>query len=130
MGKIDKKKFEFFKAPIMALEYIMRSLSWNSIHQGRAKYGLIFFLPFVPIFIYVNNLEDSSIIIYAFVYFIFYLILTIIVGTQIRKIARQWPDKEYKKLTSDQVTFPFILLLLVNAALHFTIYYVVLNGFL
>ena len=113
----------------MALEYIMRSLSWNSLDQGRIKYGLIFILPFSPVFIYVNSLEDSSIIAYALAYFIFYIIFTVILGTQIRKIARQWPEEEYKKLTSDQVTFPFILLLMVNSAFHFTIFYYILKWF-
>src|SRR5690554_6031954 len=113
----------------MALEYIMRSLSWNSLDQGRIKYGLIFILPFSPVFIYVNSLEDSSIIAYALAYFIFYIIFTVILGTQIRKIARQWPEEEYKKLTSDQVTFPFILLLMVNSAFHFSIFYYILKWF-
>lgn len=114
----------------MALEYRLRKFSWNSLDQGRIKYGLIFILPFSPVFIYVNSLEDSSIIAYALAYFIFYIIFTVILGTQIRKIAKQWPDREYKSLNSDQVTFPFILVLMANAALHFTIFYVVLNGFL
>lgn|SRR5690554_6179267 len=128
MGKIDKKKFEFFKAPIMALEYMLRKFSWNSLDQGRIKYGLIFILPFSPVFIYVNSLEDSSIIAYALAYFIFYIIFTVILGTQIRKIAKQWPDEEYEKLNSDQVTFPLILVLLMNSALHLAAFYVLIKA--
>src|SRR5690554_6599873 len=128
MGKIDKKKFEFFKAPIMALEYMLRKFSWNSLDQGRIKYGLIFILPFSPVFIYVNSLEDSSIIAYALAYFIFYIIFTVILGTQIRKIAKQWPAEEYEKLNSDQVTFPLILVLLMNSALHLAAFYVLIKA--
>jgi len=112
----------------MALEYMLRKFSWNSLDQGRIKYGLIFILPFSPVFIYVNSLEDSSIIAYALAYFIFYIIFTVILGTQIRKIAKQWPDEEYEKLNSDQVTFPLILVLLMNSALHLAAFYVLIKA--
>lgn len=113
----------------MALEFIMRNLSWNSMQQGPLKYGLIFILPYAPIFLYVDRLDDKSIIVYAFIYFLFYLFLTIFLGFKIRKLAKQWSEEEYEKLNSDQVTFPFILVLMVNAVIHFTIFYNILNWF-
>lgn len=112
----------------MALEYMLRKFSWNSLDQGRIKYGLIFILPFSPVFLYVASLADEMFYLPAFVYFIFYIIFTVILGTQIRKIAKQWPDEEYEKLNSDQVTFPLILILLMNSALHLAVFYVLIKA--
>ena len=114
----------------MAVEYMLRNLSWSSREEGGLKYGLIFILPYAPIFIYVSKVEDVSSIMLAVFYMFFYLIITVILGTQIRKLAKQWPDKEYEKLNSDQITFPFILVLLLNASLHFTIFYSIIKFFI
>ncbi|WP_159038328.1 hypothetical protein [Brumimicrobium mesophilum] len=126
---MDKRKIEFFKAPIMAVEYMLRSLSWSGLYEGRVKYLLFFILPYAPILIYVYKVENQNGELFAIFYMFFYLILTVILGTQIRKLAKQWPEKEYKKLNPDQVTFPFILILLLNASLHFTIFYYLIKFF-
>lgn len=113
----------------MAVEYMLRSLSWSGLYEGRVKYLLFFILPYAPILIYVYKVENQNGELFAIFYMFFYLILTVILGTQIRKLAKQWPEKEYKKLNSDQVTFPFILILLLNASLHFTIFYYLIKFF-
>jgi len=71
MSKMDKRKFEFFKAPIMAIEFMLRNLSWHSREEGGIKYGLIFILPYAPILIFVSKTEDENWMLFAAFYMFF-----------------------------------------------------------
>lgn len=118
-----KIKHELFKGPIMATVKVL------GMYSGLPTYGIrIFFfqicfgLPFVPIFIYGSKAENLVPFMFLVIYFICYLFQTFFLGRYISKIGKQWSYKEYKKLSSDQITFPFIFALLLYGLFHFILF--------
>lgn len=118
-----KIKHELFKGPIMATCKVF------GLYSGLPTYGMqslfmwiCFGLPFIPIFKYssyeVNHVPAMLVVIY----FVLYLIQTFILGRYIAKIGKQWALNEYDKLTSDQITFPFIFALGMHALFHFILF--------
>ena len=84
-------------------------------------------LPFLPIYFYTETLMHDSVFSVLPVYFIFYLIFTVVMTQFIKKIGKRWSKEEYEKLKPDQITFPFIVVTLVNSVLHFGIYYLLIQ---
>ncbi len=107
----------------------MATVKALGMYSGLPTYGMqsffmwiCFGLPFIPIFKYssiVDNLVPPMLVV---IYFILYLIQTFILGRYIAKIGRQWKRKEYDKLKSDQITFPFIFTLGMHALFHFILF--------
>lgn len=81
-----------------------------------------FGLPFLPIFLVYGESEMKATIIQIAVYFPLYLIQTFLLGIYISRIGRQWSLKEYDKLTTDQVTFPFLLALGLHGLFHYVLF--------
>lgn len=118
-----KIKNELFKGPIMA------TVKALGMYQGLPTYGtrsfftwICFGLPFMPIFIYSSNLDNEVPSLLLIIYFLLYIIETFILGRYISKTGRQWSLKEYEKLTSDQIMFPFIFALGTHSLFHFILF--------
>ena len=118
-----KIKHELFKGPIMATVKLLGLYSSLPTYSFQVLFMLLFFgLPFFPIFKYSSVAENEIPAFLVFIYFIFYLIFTLILGKYISRLGKQWPKKEYDKLNTDQVTFPFILVLGILALFHFLLF--------
>ena len=127
---MEKKKFELFKAPIMAIVVITNSklMPGDRAHSYRFLFLIALAIPFFPIYKYASTLKNSSVLFVLFGYLIFYLISTVVITQKIRKIGAQWSTEEYQALKSDQITFPFILAILANASIHFLLLYLILQA--
>lgn len=118
-----KIKHELFKGPIMAIVKVLGMYSSLPTYGIRILFFQICFgLPFIPIFIYGSKAENLVPPILFVIYFIGYIIQTYFLGRYLSKIGRQWSYKEYKKLSSDQITFPFIFALLLHGFSHFILF--------
>lgn len=99
------------------------------LYSGLPTYGMqsffmwiCFGLPFIPIFKFSSYENNHVHPMLGVIYFVLYLIQTFILGRYIAKIGRQWTQKEYDKLKSDQITFPFIFALGMHALFHFVLF--------
>tara|TARA_Y100001978_G_scaffold199292_1_gene213349 strand:+ start:36 stop:419 length:384 start_codon:yes stop_codon:yes gene_type:complete len=126
---MEKKKLEFLKAPIMATVVVARLMPGIPTYSNRFMFFLAVVLPFIPIFKFAEKFENETMLIAVFCYFIFYLVSNILLTQGIKKIGKQWSAEEYNLLKPDQITFPFILVLIVNAGVHFTLFYLISNCF-
>jgi len=127
---MEKKKLEIFKAPIMSIVVVSGLVPGIPTYNNRFIFYIGVILPFLPIFKYASSNDDSDIsLIAAFCYFLFYIVFTIIVVQKIKKIGSQWNKKEYDSLKPDMITFPFILVMLVNSGLHFLVFYLISLSF-
>lgn len=125
---MSNNKWELLKAPIMAVVTVMRLMPGIPTYDTRILFYFAVVVPFLPIFNYASILIDNdSVIIATFCYFLFYLLVNILITQQIKKLGKTWGESEYKALTQDQITFPFILVCLINATIHFGLYYSILN---
>jgi predicted permease len=113
--------WELFKAPIMAVVKVAGLMPGIPTYDNRFMFYFVVVVPFFPIYYYSESLsnckEHSAILLFS--YFVFYLICNIALAYIAKKIGKRWDKKEYQKLKPDQITFPFILVLLLNATLHF-----------
>tara|TARA_B100000963_G_C22599563_1_gene659581 strand:+ start:91 stop:474 length:384 start_codon:yes stop_codon:yes gene_type:complete len=126
---MEKKKLEFLKAPIMATVVVARLMPGIPTYSNRFMFFLAVVLPFIPIFKFAEKFETETMLIAVFCYFIFYLVSNILLTQGIKKIGKQWSAEEYNLLKPDQITFPFILVLIVNAGVHFTLFYLISKCF-
>ena len=107
----------------MATVVVARLMSGIPTYSNRFMFFIAVVLPFIPIFKFAEKVEHETIFITAFCYFLFYLISNILLLQGIKRIGKQWSKEEYNQLKPDQITFPFILVLLINASVHFTLFY-------
>lgn len=126
---MEKKKLEFLKAPIMATVVVARLMPGIPTYSNRFMFFLAVVLPFIPIFKLAEKFENETMLIAVFCYFLFYLVSNILLTQGIKKIGKQWSAEEYNLLKPDQITFPFILVLIVNAGVHFTLFYLISKCF-
>ena len=126
---MEKKKLEFLKAPIMATVVVARLMPGIPTYSNRFMFFLAVVLPFIPIFKFAEKFENETMLIAVFCYFIFYLVSNILLTQGIKKIGKQWSAEEYNLLKPDQITFPFILVLIVNAGVHFILFYLISKCF-
>ena len=126
---MEEKKLEFLKAPIMATVVVARLMPGIPTYSNRFMFFLAVVLPFIPIFKFAEKFENETMLIAVFCYFIFYLVSNILLTQGIKKIGKQWSAEEYNLLKPDQITFPFILVLIVNAGVHFTLFYLISKCF-
>lgn len=120
---MEKKKLQFLKAPIMAIVIVARLMPGIPTYNNRFMFFIAVILPFIPIFKFAEKFENKTMLIAVFSYFLFYLISNILLIQGIKKIGKQWSTEEYNSLKPDQITFPFIFVLLVNTGMHFTLFY-------
>jgi len=83
-----------------------------------------FVLPILPTLFMANYEKAPPLLI--LLYLPVYLVLTYFYGRYIAKVGMQWSKKEYDKLTSDQVTFPFLFAVGSYALFHFIIFKLIL----
>jgi hypothetical protein len=121
--------WENFKAPIMATIKVTGMMPGMPTYNTRFIFFIIVILPFIPIYKYSQKFKDESIIILLFFYFIFYLIFCITLTQLIKKIGKRWSESEYENLKPDQITFPFILVMIINSTFHFGIFYLLTKIF-
>tara|TARA_B100000575_G_C22957038_1_gene553210 strand:- start:440 stop:823 length:384 start_codon:yes stop_codon:yes gene_type:complete len=126
---MEKKKLEFLKAPIMATVVVARLMPGIPTYSNRFMFFLAVVLPFIPIFKFAEKFENETMLIAVFCYFLFYLVSNILLTQGIKKIGKQWSAEEYNLLKPDQITFPFILVLIVNAGVHFILFYLISKCF-
>jgi len=110
----------------------MATVKALGMYQGLPTYGtrsffmwICFGLPFIPIFKYSSIAENEVPSLLLIIYFPLYIIQTFILGRYISKTGKQWTIKEYDKLTSDQVTFPFIFALGIHSLFHFLVFWAI-----
>ncbi len=120
---MGKKKLEFLKAPIMAIVIVARLMPGIPTYNNRFMFFIAVVLPFIPIIKFAEKFENKTMLVAVFSYFFFYLISNILLVQGIKKIGKQWSTEEYNSLKPDQITFPFIFVLLVNTGMHFTLFY-------
>jgi len=117
--------WEIFKAPIMATIKVTGMMPGIPTYDTRILFFVAVILPFFPLYKYSESYDDESVLIVLFVYFFFYLIFNVVLIHFIKKIGKRWSKDEYKNLKQDQVTFPFILVMIINSSFHFGIFYLV-----
>lgn len=117
--------WEVFKAPIMAIVKVAGLMPGIPTYNNRFLFYIILIVPFFPIYKYWESLNQNgdSFGILLFGYFLFYLICSIFFTHGAKKIGKRWYIKEYEELKPDQIIFPFILVVVVNATLHFGVLY-------
>lgn len=121
--------WELFKAPIMATIKVTGLMPGIPTYNTRFLFYIAVILPFFPIYKYSETYEDESIIILVFVYFLFYLIFSILFTQIIKRIGKRWSEEEYERLKPDQITFPFILVMILNATFHFGLFFIISKVF-
>jgi len=127
---MKKKKFAFFKAPIMAVVVVARLIPGIPTYNNRFIFYIAIVLPFIPIFNFASKLENETISNVVICYFLFYVISSVLFTHGIKKLGKQWSAEEYNSLKADQITFPFILVILVNASAHFGLFYFISSCFI
>ena len=121
--------WELLKAPILATVKFTGLMPGIPSYSTRILLFISVILPFLPIYKFAETFEDETIYIFMCGYFLFYLIVCIVFTQQIKRIGKRWPKEEYENLTSDQITFPFMLVMIVNATGHFCLFYVLTSTF-
>jgi hypothetical protein len=111
--------WDFFKVPIMATIKVTGMMTGIPQINTKFLYFVVVILPFIPIYKYASTFDDEFSIILVFFYFLFYLVSNIFFTKFIKKIGKRWSKEEYDNIKSDQITFPFILVLLLNTLFHF-----------
>lgn len=122
--------WELFKRPIMSIIIINRLMPGVPTYDTRLLFYAAVIIPFIPIIKYSSTFENKAIAVITIPYFIFYLISNIILSQIAKKIGRRWNSEEYLALKPDQITFPFILVIIINGGLHLSIFYLITNYFL
>ena len=122
---MEKKKLEFLKAPIIATVVVARLMPGIPTYSNRFMFFFAVVVPFIPLFKFAEKFENETVFIALFCYFLFYLISNVLLLQGIKGIGKQWSKEEYNQLKPDQITFPFILVLLINASVHFTLFYII-----
>ncbi|MBI1835643.1 MAG: hypothetical protein HYR91_00105 [Flavobacteriia bacterium] len=112
----------------MAINKVIGSFADTSIYGIKKLYFLMFFgVPSLPIFKYSFGFENSKINLLAFCYIIFEVISTIILGNYIVKLGKKWSLKEYEKIPSDQIMFPFLFSVGYLTLIHFGVFYFIVT---
>ncbi|MDF1674363.1 MAG: hypothetical protein P1U44_01510 [Vicingaceae bacterium] len=119
--------WELFKRPIMAIIIITKLMPGIPTFDTRLLFYAAVIIPFLPIIKYTSTFENKAIAVITIPYFIFYLISNIILSQIVKKIGSKWSPEEYNALKPDQITFPFILVIIINAGIHFSIFYLITN---
>lgn len=114
--------WEIFKAPIMATVKVVGLMPGVPTFNTRIIFYIAVILPFLPIYKYAETYKDDSLLFVLAGYFIFYLIFNIVITQFIKKIGKRWSKKEYEQLKYDQITFPFILVMILSASFHFGLF--------
>lgn len=107
----------------MATVIVFNMMPGIPTYTTRFLFYEVVVVPFLPIAKYVSTFENESSKKVAFCYFFFYLIFNFLFIRWLKKNGQQWCLEAYKSLKIDQITFPFILVLLVNASVHFVLFY-------
>ena len=123
----EKKKLAFLKGPLMATNVVLGLIPGFPTYNTRFIIYFVVIVPFLPIIKYASTFENVDVLVFTFFYFFIYIFINIIIVQYIRKIGSQWSTEEYNTLKPDQVTFPFIIVLIFNLLIHFTIYYIILK---
>lgn len=130
MANKKNKLVQFLKAPIMSIVIVARLMPGIPTYDTRILFYFAVIVPFIPIFKYAENfIANYSVVTTTILYFLFYLLSNILVTYQVKKIGKTWKESEYRLLTVDQITFPFILVCLINSLFHFGLYYLIINSF-
>lgn len=118
-----KKIIHLLKLPIMAIASTMKLIPIAPKYDSGLMLYVAFIIPFSPIIIYTLSINNEEVLIWMMFYFFFYLIANIVIGQIIKKVVKKWTRKEFQSLSIDNVTFLSILLLAINAGLHFGLFY-------
>ena len=122
---MSNNKWEPLKAIIMAVIVVLKLMPGVPTFDTRLMFYAAIIVPYLPIIKYSATFENKTIAVITFVYFIFYLVTNIVLTQLIKKIGYRWNKEEYAFLKPDQVTLPFILVIVINAGIHFTVYYLI-----
>jgi len=116
---MKNKLIEYLKPFIMAIIKVLNLMGGVPTYNTRILFYAVLVIPFSPIFITAYRSENTLVTTFAIIHFIFYIMLNILISYQIKKIGKRWSEKDYRKLTSDEVTFPFILVIGIIGLLNF-----------
>lgn len=117
---------EYLKPFIMAIINVLNLMGGAPTYDTRILFYAVLVLPFSPIFITAYRSENDLVTTIAIIHFVSYIVLNILISNHIKKIGQRWPKKDYRKLTSDQVTFPFILVIGIIGLLNFLFFKIVI----
>ncbi|HLV42058.1 MAG TPA: hypothetical protein VKY37_07255 [Brumimicrobium sp.] len=125
---MEKSILNVFKRPFMAITIVSSNMVSANFEVNRFLFYPLFILPLLPIYKYASSFEDDTVLVIFGFYLIFYTILSIVLIGIIQQVStRRWSDKEFRALKADQITFPLILIQLINSFSHFIIFYSLLK---
>lgn len=114
---------EILKVSIMATIKVIGLTPGLPTYNNRFLFFIAVILPFIPIYKYSETIDEKSISLVLLFYLVFYLMLNLILIRFIKKVGKRWSEDEYKNLRPDQITFPFILVMMINTLFHFGLFY-------